>query len=145
MQGCSSDSDCIVIGSICDVGCHVSINRKYKEESEVLLTKLKPCKVKCSKLEIVKCIENQCTAGMLKNKTIEIGKEEALNIAQKALVNTYGERILKQKPFKIKEDKDKWIVTGTMNCPKNKHCFGGVGRVEISKRDGKVQDIIHGK
>jgi len=66
----------------------------------------------------------------------------ALEIAETVLVATYGERVLKEKPFYINYDKRRgaWVISGRMNSDS----LGGVATIVIRKKDGKILKITHG-
>ena len=68
----------------------------------------------------------------------------AITIAQAVLIPIYGkEKIEKQKPFKAKLENGIWIVSGTFNMPTE--WKGGTAIAEISKKDGKIIRVSHGK
>jgi hypothetical protein len=69
-------------------------------------------------------------------------KKTALKIAEAVLVPIYGEEVIeKEKPFVAILKDGVWTVNGTL--PKG--MLGGVALVQISKIDGKIIRIIHGK
>ena len=66
----------------------------------------------------------------------------AVRIAEAVLIPIYGERnIQKQKPLNASLKGNVWRVTGTL--PKN--MLGGVALIEISKGDGRILRVTHGK
>jgi hypothetical protein len=70
----------------------------------------------------------------------------AIKIAEAVLVPIYSEReIAKERPFHAKLVGDVWTVEGTLSCASKDDCFGGVAVVEISKRDGRILRVSHGK
>lgn len=69
----------------------------------------------------------------------------AIKKAETILVNTYGESVLEQRPFRAKLDGGFWIIDGTLNCPKASICKGGTAHIELSKKDGHIRKVIHGK
>jgi len=70
----------------------------------------------------------------------------AIKIAEAVLIPIYGEkRINGQKPLKAELQDGVWIVEGTLHCPSGQICFGGVAVIEISKDDGKILRVSHGK
>jgi NTF2 fold immunity protein len=73
--------------------------------------------------------------------------ETAVKIAEAVLAPIYGkEKIELQKPFTAKLKNDVWTVQGTLHCPNSaEHCVGGVAVVEISKTDGRIIFMGHGK
>ena len=78
------------------------------------------------------------------NQEIVPDKKTALKIAEAVLVPVYGEKILKQRPFIVKQEDNRWIVDGTLHCPDKKTCKGGVAHVEINKKTGAIIQMIHG-
>ena len=81
----------------------------------------------------------------LPEKGVLTSEESAIKVAEAILVNIYGEKVLEQRPFKAKLDGDVWKITGTFHCPQAIGCKGGVARIEIKKKDGKVKSVIHDK
>lgn len=73
--------------------------------------------------------------------SLELSKEIAIKLAEIYLVNIYGERVLKQKPWVIEYNDDNWIVKGQL--PKG--MLGGVAEIEIRRTDGKILRYTHGK
>ena len=68
--------------------------------------------------------------------------EELTVIAEKELVKVYGERVLKQRPWKITRNDDKnMTLTGTFHGQGK----GGVAEITLQKSNGKVLRVIHGK
>ena len=65
----------------------------------------------------------------------------AVQIAQIILVNVYGEKVLKKRPFIAVLKEGVWIVDGSLE----KGMDGGVPHIEIQKSDGKIINVIHGK
>lgn len=72
-------------------------------------------------------------------------EEAAIKVAETILVDVYGEAVLAQRPFRAKLDGDFWIIDGTLHCPKGSICKGGTAHIELSKKDGQVRKVIHGK
>ena len=71
-------------------------------------------------------------------------KKTACTIAQAICIPIYGEATIKQElPFEAKLSHSVWIVTGSYK--KNPKAFGGTAIVEISKKDGRIISVIHGK
>lgn len=77
--------------------------------------------------------------GVLPNETT------ATKVAEIILIGVYGERVVEQRPFVAKLSGGLWIIDGTFHCPKGNVCKGGTAHIEISKSDGRVKDISHGK
>ena len=70
----------------------------------------------------------------------------AIKIAEAVLIPIYGEKVINdEKPFKAELKDGVWIVEGTFYCPEGQTCKGGVAIVEISKDDGKILRVSHGK
>lgn len=65
----------------------------------------------------------------------------AIKIAEAIWLPIYGEQVLSKKPYKAELQGNVWIVTGTLSG----NTVGGVPIVEISKTDGKVIRLSHGK
>lgn len=72
-------------------------------------------------------------------------EKAAIKVAEAVLVNVYGESVLSERPFSAKIEGEYWVVTGTLHCPKGANCKGGIARIELNKKDGKVRRVIHGK
>lgn len=81
----------------------------------------------------------------LPDKGVLTTEESAIKVAETILVNIYGEKVLEERPFKAKLEGDVWKITGTFHCPQGVGCKGGVARIEINKKDGKVKSVIHDK
>lgn len=81
----------------------------------------------------------------LPEKGVLTTEESAIKVAEAILVNVYGEKALEQRPFKAKLEGGVWKIAGTFHCPKGVGCKGGVARIEINKKDGKVKSVIHDK
>jgi hypothetical protein len=68
--------------------------------------------------------------------------ETAIKIAVAVWTPIYGkENIEKQKPYQATLRNGIWYVTGTLH----NYTRGGVAEAEISKDDGRIIRIIHGK
>lgn len=79
-------------------------------------------------------------------------QETALQIAEPALIKTYGKRKIDyEKPLRAVLDGGIWTVYGTLCCPDSKgrrtcevgRCFGGVATLKIRESDGKILAIYH--
>lgn len=81
----------------------------------------------------------------LPQKGVLTTEDSAIKVAETILVNIYGEKVLEQRPFKAKLEGDVWKIKGTFHCPQGVGCKGGVARIEINKKDGKVKSVIHDK
>ncbi len=76
----------------------------------------------------------------------------AVAIAEAVLIPVYGkEHIEGERPFTATLKHDVWTIEGTLYCPdgtggmKTTDCLGGVAVVKISKNDGRVLYMLHGK
>ncbi|HEY4837019.1 MAG TPA: NTF2 fold immunity protein [Candidatus Acidoferrales bacterium] len=75
----------------------------------------------------------------------------AVKIGEAVLVPVYGKaQIESELPITAKLKRDTWMVSGTLNCPdsagrKSDSCDGGVAYVQISKADGRIIAMSHGK
>ena len=66
----------------------------------------------------------------------------AIKIAMAVWTPIYGNKITKNKPYKIKLKNGVWFVEGSL--PAN-FTLGGVPYIEIQKIDGKILKVRHGK
>lgn len=66
----------------------------------------------------------------------------AIKIAIAVWTPIYGDKISKNKPYKIILKNGVWIVEGSL--PSN-YTLGGVPYIEIQKTDGKILKVMHGK
>lgn len=70
----------------------------------------------------------------------------AVAIAEAVLIRIYGEKqVASERPFIATLDGDLWTVTGTLHCPNSPRCNGGTAVATISKTDGRIGDVCHGK
>lgn len=66
----------------------------------------------------------------------------AIRIAEAVWLPIYGKKVLSEKPYQARPNsKGVWIVEGYL--PKDMK--GGVAYIEISKRDGRILEVTHGK
>ena len=73
-------------------------------------------------------------------------EKTAIAIAVAVWIPIYGEeRIEKQKPYIAELRDGVWYVSGTFHQPLFGGMKGGVAEAEISKDDGRVLRVIHGK
>lgn len=71
-------------------------------------------------------------------------EQTAIAIAVAVWNPIYGkEKIEREAPFKATLSNGVWTVTGSL--PEGKHILGGVAIVEISKDDGAILRLSHGK
>jgi hypothetical protein len=76
------------------------------------------------------------------NSAVVPNETTAIQSALAALVPIYGqENIERQKPFRASLSGDVWIVEGSL-APEY---VGGVAVVKISKIDGRIVSVAHGK
>jgi hypothetical protein len=77
----------------------------------------------------------------------------AIKIAEAVLIPVYSEeKIVAERPFSAELKGDVWTVTGTLRCTDEQgkpvpsdYCHGGVATVRLSRIDGRVLFMIHGK
>jgi hypothetical protein len=75
----------------------------------------------------------------------------AVKRAEAVLTPVYGaKKIESERPFIAKLKDGVWTVSGTLHCPDGKGgtttmCVGGTAVVQISKDDGRVISMTHGK
>ncbi len=74
-----------------------------------------------------------------------VNKQNLLEVAEEDFIAVYGEQVLRQRPFVIRETKESWRVFGTFYCRKGFVCKGGVARASYNKASGKIEGMIHGK
>ncbi|MDQ0594480.1 hypothetical protein QFZ37_002849 [Chryseobacterium ginsenosidimutans] len=68
--------------------------------------------------------------------------EIVIRVVEPILFGTYGEKnITKQRPYKVSDLKDYYVVEGTLAY----NSFGGTFLIIISKKNGKILKITHGK
>lgn len=68
----------------------------------------------------------------------------AVRVAEAVLIPIYGqETVEKERPFTAVLRDEVWIVRG--KGPKDTMTAGGVALVEISKKDGRILRVTHGK
>ena len=69
-------------------------------------------------------------------------KTAALKIAEAMWIPIYGDKVLKQKPYRCSLVGDSvWVVEGTLKAG----FVGGTAYIEISKKDCKILKVTHGK
>jgi hypothetical protein len=76
----------------------------------------------------------------------------AIAIAEAVLIPVYGEKHIEgERPFTTTLRHDVWTIEGTLYCTDGKgevratDCAGGVAVVKISKIDGRILYMLHGK
>ena len=73
--------------------------------------------------------------------------ESAIKIGEAALMKVYGKsKVKSERPFSAELKDDVWTVSGTLHCKDDKRtCEGGVAMATISRIDGRVISMSHGK
>jgi hypothetical protein len=73
--------------------------------------------------------------------------EAAIKIAEATLIPVYGKnKVISERPFHASLNDEVWTVTGTLHCKDNKAtCKGGVAIVRLSRAEGRVISMSHGK
>ncbi len=76
---------------------------------------------------------------------LKLDETSAVKIAEVIFVKVYGAKVLSQKPWKAKLEKDDTIfhIEGTFNLPKD--TYGGVAEIWIKRSNAEVVSIMHGK
>ncbi len=78
-------------------------------------------------------------------------EKTAIEVAEAVLKPVYGEeKIISERPFRAKLEKGIWTISGTLHCKDRNGnatvgCHGGVAIVRISRTDGRILSMIHGK
>lgn len=67
--------------------------------------------------------------------------ETAIKIAEAVWLDIYGETIYDEKPFDAVLENDVWTVSGTLPI----FALGGTAVIKISKQDGRILEVHHGK
>ena len=73
--------------------------------------------------------------------------DTAIKIGEAVLIPVYGaNQIDSEQPFTATLTGNSiWVVTGTLHCKGAGSCDGGVATVSITKDDGRVLSMTHGK
>jgi hypothetical protein len=78
--------------------------------------------------------------------TILDREEKAIKFAETILFDIYGKNgIERQRPYKIYNIDNYWVISGTFFCPEGFICFGGTFLIIFNALDCKVIRITHGK
>ena len=78
-----------------------------------------------------------------KKVSLDLNKNEALQIAEPVLFKLYGEgAITKEKPYHAVKSGNYWVFYGSLDCT---DCKGGVFEIVINARNGRVEYYMHGK
>ena len=86
---------------------------------------------------------------MKKKINLKLDKDEAIKIAEIILVKVYGEEVLKQRPWIIKELEESYVLKGTFHrvVIRTKDIIrttvGGVAYIEIRKDNAQVVWYSH--
>jgi len=80
------------------------------------------------------------TADMPAVPDLKLDRATAIKLAEAILVRIYGEKVLRQRPWKVVESKNEFTITGTLHSQ-----LGGVAEISISKSDARVIRYTHGK
>lgn len=75
---------------------------------------------------------------------LDLDRPAAIKIAEGILVKVYGERVLAQRPWIVREAADAFTIEGTFH-NKSPYAKGGVATISIDRHTGKVTEISHGK
>ena len=69
-----------------------------------------------------------------------------ITIAERELIKVYGNKVLKQRPWRIEEREDRYIIRGSLPIedPGN-IMLGGTAKIEIGKKDVNIIRCIHHK
>ncbi len=84
----------------------------------------------------------------LTNKRIinlKLDRKTAVKLAEIILVKIYGEKVLKQRPWLVTDNKTEFKIKGTFHQNSKHSRKGGVAEIVIRKSDAKVLHYIHGK
>lgn len=77
------------------------------------------------------------------NVVLNIDEKTAVQLAEIIMQKTYGELVLRQRPWKVTETEFEFKISGI---PPNGNLWrGGVAEIVIRKTDAKVIKITHGK
>jgi acetylornithine/succinyldiaminopimelate/putrescine aminotransferase len=93
----------------------------------------------------------QTAPGYKPNAGFVPDSKTAVAVAEAVLIPVYGkEQIESERPYTATLKQDVWTIGGTLNCfdtkgAKTTDCLGGVAVVKISKNDGRILYMLHGK
>lgn len=81
------------------------------------------------------------------NLNLEMSANFYIKVAETILVEIYGNKVLKQRPWKISDCKDYIAIEGSLHIPKVKGVIvkGGTVRIVLSKHDCRIIELTHGK
>jgi NTF2 fold immunity protein of polymorphic toxin system component len=109
------------------------------------------CAVLCSSLILAAGGLCQSAPGYKPKTGYVPDSKTAIAVAEAVLIPVYGkEHIENERPFTATLKQDVWTIEGTLNCidakgAKTTDCDGGVAVVKISKSDGRILYMLHGK
>jgi NTF2 fold immunity protein len=89
--------------------------------------------------------EEEITVASEKQIDLKLDDDSATKIAEIILVKVYGERVLKQRPWKVVKQGEIFKIRGTFHTKEGEIRKGGVAEMEIRARDAAVVNIMHGK
>jgi hypothetical protein len=73
-------------------------------------------------------------------------EQTAIAVAEAILFRAYGKKNIEaQKPYKVSLTDGEWYLFGTLPEDPNGPVFGGVFRIVISQKDGRVRSVGHGE
>ena len=72
---------------------------------------------------------------------VPLDKAAAVAMAERRFVEVYGERVLKQRPWRVIDTGDAFLVQGTLP----PHLVGGTAQIWLRKSDGLILELIHYK
>ena len=73
-------------------------------------------------------------------------RHTAIKIAEAVLIPIYGQKVIKkERPFTASLTNDVWVVEGSLPKRLLFTASGGVAIVELSKKDGRILRVTHGK
>jgi NTF2 fold immunity protein len=73
-------------------------------------------------------------------------EQTAIAVAEAILFRAYGKRnIESQRPYKVSLTDGEWYIFGTLPEDPIGPVFGGVFRIVISQKDGRVRSVGHGE
>jgi hypothetical protein len=85
------------------------------------------------------------SAAIARLPTVVPTADVAVQIARAILISIYGEEaIRREEPLTAELRGDMWEVMGTLHCPAESICNGGVVEISIVRADGRVIRIEHG-
>jgi hypothetical protein len=105
----------------------------------------------CSSLILATAALCQTPPGYTPKAGFVPDSKTAVAVAEAVLIPVYGkEQIEKERPFTARLEHDVWTIEGTLNCfdakgAKTTDCSGGVAVIKISKSDGRILYMLHGK